>query len=677
MTRSRMIKIGALTFLLLTVPLLSFAQGAKQPVIKSFTPESGPPGQEVKIRGTNFGNNSGVVEVRLGGVPVEVTAVKQNEIRVRVTPANRTGVFQLAVSGVRSNPTPTFFEVFPPLKATKMDPMVVSAGGELRIFGSGFSPNASDHKLVIGRTPVTASRVERNAVVFEVPKKVSPGQHSVRLEVKKRGVINIPVQLTIAEKVTVSNFSPKQGAPGTVITIRGKGFGTSTAEVRVMMAGQYARVNAVAPTVINAVVPAISQSTPVTVQTKHGGTAVSSQSFSVSVPIVITNFSPESGQPNQLVRLYGQGFDSNAKRNRVTIGGKNAQITEAASNTLVVKIPQNASSGSFIVSVDGRGSAESQGVFQIAEPLFITDFSPESGSVGAYVRVTGKGFSTTGMRAFIGRKPVGLRVYSATQALIGVPAGAVDGPIIMMSPSGARAASKNYFRIVANVSVNKFYPMSGRPGTKVTMYGDQFEVGKTKVYLGKTELKLDPGMSKTMMVVTIPDDAESGPFRVAVEGRREIRSVGAFRVLPPAETYTPKQEPKPDNTLTVKPNDKPVIETLINEKPPAAVVEKQQAGKAPTIDELLGFESDGETVQFSSMDPSQGGVGETIMINGSGFGDDPKKVTAWLGDKKAEVVGCVPDMIMIEVPAGATTGKVKIKVGAKAPLTSKTDFVVK
>jgi hypothetical protein len=676
MTRS-VTKIVALSLTLVCFSIGAQAQPAKPPKIAGFSPDSGPPGQEIKIKGSGFGNNSGVVEVRLGGVPVEVVSVKNNEIRVKVSPQSRTGVLQLAVAGIRSNPTSTLFEVFPALKATKMDPMTVNPGGEVRIFGSGFTPNPADHILFIGKLKVVASRIEGTAAVFTVPSKAVPGPNVVRFEVKKRGVINIPVALTIMDGAAVTDFAPTQGAPGTVITISGKGFGSSPAEVRVMMGGQFAQVSSAMPNTIVATVPAISAPSPITVQTRSNGTAVSAKSFTVSVPIVITSFAPTAGQPNQQVRLYGQGFDSSSKRNHVTINGKNAQILEAAPNTLVVKIPPGISSDVFQVTVDGRGTGVSQGLFQIAEPLFITSFTPESGSVGAYVRITGKGFTTSGMRAFIGQKPVGLRVYSATQALIGVPAGAVDSPIVMVSPTGVRATSKTAFKIVADVSVNKFYPISGRPGTKVTLYGDQFDIGKTKIFLGKAELKPDTGMSNTMMVVTIPDAAESGPFRVAVAGRREIRSVGAFKVLPPAETFVPKQETKQASSLEIKPDDKPVIEKLMAETPTQAVPSKKDGGKAPTIDELLGFESDGQTVQISGIDPTEGPVGETITINGSGFGDDPKKVSAWVGETKADVVGCVPDMIMIEVPAGATTAKVKIKVGGKAPLTSKVDFVVK
>ena len=668
----------SVAFVMSCIAFTAQAQSGKPPTIKSFSPEAGPPGQEIRIKGANFGKNSADVEVRLGGVPVQVTAVRPNEIRVKVTPNNRSGVFQLAVSGVRSKPSSSVFEVYPPLKATKMDPMTVAPGGEVRIYGSGFSSDPADHRLFIGRASVAASRIEGNAAVFNVPAKATPGPNTVRLEVKKRGVIHIPIALNIAANLSITNITPTEGAPGSRLTINGQGFGNSPSQVRVMLGGAYAQIHSVTPNAITVSVPAVTVPSTVTVQTKKSGSAVSAQTFSPEVPVVITGFAPTAGQPNQQVRLYGQGFSANPRNNKVTFSGKKAAVTEAAPNTLVVKIPKGVSSDTFKVDVNGGGSAESKGIFQIAEPIAISSFSPDNGGVGAFIRIKGQGFSSKGMRAFVGQKPAGMRVFSETQAMIGIPAGAVDGPIMLISPTGARAVSKKYLKIIPDISVNKFYPLSGRPGTKVTIYGDQFSAGKTSVFLGKTQLKIDPGMNNTMMVVTIPDTADSGPFRVAVQGRREVRSVGAFKVIPPLETYKPASDkPKETSVLEVKPDDKPVIEKLMNETPPPAAAQKEKNGKAPSIDELLGFESDGEKLQISTIDPPEGAAGDTVMINGSGFGDNPDKVTAWVGEKKASVVGCVPDMIMVEVPEGATSGKIKIKIAGKPVLSSKADFTVK
>jgi hypothetical protein len=367
------------------------------------------------------------------------------------------------------------------------------------------------------------------------------------------------------------------------------------------------------------------------------------------------------------------------------MGNVTVPVLQATPNNLLVQIPQGAASSPFNISVKGSGSTQTASIFQILQApstpmqtqLSISKITPSKGTVGTYVRITGQGFTTTGMRAYVGRTPAGIRVYSPTQAMIAIPNQATGGPVMLMTPTGVRAVSKETFQLVAEVSVNKFYPQSGRPGTAVTIYGTEFIPGRMQVYLGKVPLKIQPGGNATMLRVQIPENAQSGPFRVVVPGRKEIRSVGAFKVLPPLATFKAKEEPKVDAVLASKPDDTPIIEKLMTEEPKGAVPAKAKSPeKAPTMDELLGFESDGETMAISGFEPASGPVGETIMINGSGFGDDPNKVKAWVGTEPAKVIGCVPDMIMIEVPKGVQKGKVKLRIAGKPPLTSKKEFAV-
>jgi hypothetical protein len=521
-------------------------------------------------------------------------------------------------------------------------------------------------------------------VAFKIPKKISGGKHSVRLEVKKIGTINIPVPLTVVQQIEVSGFSPESGPGGSTVTIYGSNFGNEPGNVRVYIGRQFAKVRSVSPEAIVVTLPQNAASSRFTVQTRYNGTAVSATNFFVGVPLSVSSFSPSTGRPNQQVRIYGQGFAANPSQNQVALGKVSVPVLQAAPNNLLVQIPPNAQSNRFSVTVAGHGTAQTPGTFQViqmpkasaAAAISITSITPESGGVGSYVRVTGTGFAN-GLRAYIGRTPAGVRVYSATQAMIGVPSNATGGAITFMLPSGARATSKQTFVLAAEVTVNKFFPISGRPGARVTIYGSEFVPGKTAVYLGKRQLPVQPGGSATMLQVTIPDDAESGPFRVLAPGKKEIRSVGAFKVLPPLATYKPTETPKPEEVLASKPDDTPVIEKLMKEEPREAIPgQKGTPEKAPTMDELLGFESDGEVLEFKSFDPEAGAVGDTVMLNGSGFGDDPKKVQAWFGEKKANVVGCVPDMIMVEVPKGASKGRIKLRIGGKPPLTSKKDFDV-
>ena len=656
----------------------------EKPKITKFTPTSGRSGQEISIRGDNFGNSVGSVEVRIGAVPVQVVSVKSKEIKAKITSNARSGAVQLAVNGIKSDPSNKSFTVQAPLKATKMDPLSVSPGGEVRIYGTGFATKAKDHTLHIGNKSVRATTVASDHVAFTIPNKIAGGKHSVTLDVKKLGTISIPVPLNIIQQVDISSFTPTSGPPGSSVTIYGNNFGNNSKDVRVFIGRQAAPVRSVSSDSISISVPNNASSSRITVQTRYNGTAVTSETFSVGIPLSVSSFSPSGGSPNQQVRIYGQGFSSTPAQNKVFLGKTPVKVLQAAPNNLLVQIPQKARSNRFTVTV-GKKSGQTPGTFQVLEAakaqsiagLTIMSITPTSGTGGSVIQIKGTGFEN-GIRAWIGRTAAGIKVYSPTQAIIGVPHNAAGGAITLMLPSGVRTMSKETFKIAAEVTVNKFYPTSGRPGAQVTLYGTEFAPGRTQVYLGNTALPVKPGGNATMLQVTIPETAQSGPFRVAVAGKKEIRSVSAFKVLPPIQQFQPKEEPKAESVLASKPDDTPVIEKLMKEEPKEALpAKKETPEKAPTMDELLGFESDGEKLEFKSFEPTSGAVGDTITLNGSGFGDDPKKVQAWINDQQAMVVGCVPDMIMIEVPQKAASGRIKIRIGGKPPLTSKKNIDIK
>lgn len=661
---------------------------ARTPVISKFSPSSGRPGSKVTLTGNYFGTDPSKVEVRLAAAPCKVLSVSDKELVVQLPKNAQSGAFQLAVNRMKSSPSSTVFEVELPLKATNMKPTQAPRGGEVWVYGTGFSSNLKDNHLLIGAITTKAIRLEKGAVVFRIPKNAAGGSNGVQLNVKNRGKIDIPVPLIVTEPVAVHSFNPVKGSPNSQITIQGAGFGTAANDVRVSIGGQFAKIQSVTPNTIVAIVPPGASSSKITVQTRTNGTAYSKKGFTVLSPVIIANFSPTGGGPNQQVRLYGQGFDPQPAKNKVTLNGKNLKVLQASGSSLLVQIPEGASSGRFRVRVGNSGEGESQGTFTYAAPvkpapaaaakLAISSIKPTTGPVGTYVTITGSGFTQTGMRAFVGRAPAGMRVYSPTQAMIAIPNNATTGAITLTQANGQQASSRESFQIQSQMSVNKFYPMTGPPGTRVTIYGTDFQPGKTQVYLGTRQLRVEPNATSQMLVVNIPPGAQSGMFSVR-SGGKTANSVGAFRVVPPKTVVsTQPTQPKNEPIFSSSDDGKSAIETLMEEKPKESP-KVQQKGKEPppSIDALLGFESqDGEAFKIDSIEPKEGPVGETVMVNGSGFGDDPSKVKAWLGTAKAKVVGVVPDMIMIEVPSGVKSGKVKLRIEGKPALTSKQDFIV-
>ncbi len=80
----------------------------------------------------------------------------------------------------------------------------------------------------------------------------------------------------------------------------------------------------------------------------------------------LTSISPSSGGTGLSATLYGVGFSANPAENQVSIGGKNALISNATENTLKVIIPTSLDPGSHNVTVkvkqDGNWSAPSNSV---------------------------------------------------------------------------------------------------------------------------------------------------------------------------------------------------------------------------------------------------------------------------------------------------------------------------
>ena len=89
--------------------------------------------------------------------------------------------------------------------------------------------------------------------------------------------------LEVPATIGIYFLSPSSGSAGTVVDIRGYGFSATSSDNQVAFNGHHAIVLSAGADSIRTIVPAISESGPVTI-TNSNGTAVSSQSFTVVAP---------------------------------------------------------------------------------------------------------------------------------------------------------------------------------------------------------------------------------------------------------------------------------------------------------------------------------------------------------------------------------------------------------
>lgn len=626
---SRSMKIISSITLCILITIANEGWGRDDPEILSIEPLTGPPGTKVTIHGKNFGKRD---KVYFNGDRLEV--VKRSETRLVVTiPSDATdGRFSVKTFGFRAES------------------------------GQKFTVSANAQYAPTQFAPSTA---------FNGP-------------------------------ATIRGFSPMAGSPGDRVIIRGKGFGQNPSALEVALGGMLCTVISAKDDEVIIEVPASGKTGPIQVKTGTYISRPSAESFKIktsnasfspasyatqsqgSTQVEITGFAPSAGIIGQTITIFGRNFNDKAVRNKVTLAGTKLKVIEASNTALQVKLPRNATSGRFSIEVPNKGSSESSTVFNVVEEIRITGFEPKAGVPGMYVGIHGKGFNNTGLRAFIGNTPLGVRVDSDTEALVAIPPGSANGPFVLMVPGGVKATSNQNFTVEQPVSVRSFTPLAAPVGSRVSIYGAGFDLGKgqTEVILGGQQVPIQSGSTQNMLAVLIPEGASSGPFVIKVKGRGEANTPTAFSVVAPrpsnvarptvtSAAATPAASPAPEANPT------PAAQAKVE---PSVLPEDQ---KPVSMDSLLGIGEagggdgdDAAKVAISSIEPVEGPVGETITVNGSGFGEDPDSIRAWLGNKRATVVGVVPDMLMIEVPQGVEGGNVRIKVGDGLTISSKETFKV-
>lgn len=166
---------------------------------------------------------------------------------------------------------------------------------------------------------------------------------------------------------TLTSFTPTSGSEGTVVTISGSNFSTTTSSNTVEFNGTSASVSSATASELVVVVPSGATTGKITV-TVNAETATSSDDFTVTeltedAP-TITSFTPTSGETGVTVTITGTNFSETASENTVSFNGTKAEVTSATITELVVTLPSGATSGYITVTVDGQ-TATSASVFTV------------------------------------------------------------------------------------------------------------------------------------------------------------------------------------------------------------------------------------------------------------------------------------------------------------------------
>ncbi len=485
---------------------------------------------------------------------------------------------------------------------------------------------------------------------------------------------------------TLTGFTPTSGGASTTLTLTGTGL-TGTRVVRVN--GVATSFTVLSDTQVSAQVPEGATSGPLFVLT-DAGSVRSSASFTVIPGPELTALSPQSGAAGTTVTLTGRNLTG---ARSVSFGGVYTPFTVVDDTRITATVPPGSRTGP--VYVDTPGGSLFQGTFTVlgsAVPT-LTGFSPVAGGGGTDITLTGTNFTGASSVSFNG---VGVRwfnVTSDTRLTVRVPWGASTGRI-RVSNSRGEGVSSTDFTVLPAPRISSFTPMSGPPGTVITLSGSGF-TGASEVRLGDTRntpLSAVTVKSDTELTATLPTGVLSGPLSVIAPGG-EATSTSSFLVqsgaVPTLTHVSPNTGGVGTSVTLTGGNFTGTTEVSFNGTPATSfslAADTHLFVDVPsgaTSGPIRVLNTSGAVVSstpftvsaapsLTGFSPTSGEVGTVVTITGSGFG---ATTSVRFGNEYAKVTVLSATQLTALVPPKARSGRLQLSVGAQ-PLTSTESFTV-
>src|SRR5919109_5451006 len=305
----------------------------------------------------------------------------------------------------------------------------------------------------------------------------------------------------------------------------------------------------------------------------------------------------------------------------------------------------------------------------------ITNISPTSGPVGCVVTITGTNFNNPNVTdvEFNNTNAASFRIDSGTSITAVVGTGTTTGAVEVTNADGTDSGPTFTVANTTCPTITSFTPTSGPVGTSVTITGTNF-TGATSVTFNNVAATTFTVNSDTQIPATVPTTATTGPIRVTTPGGTATSSTNfTVQPAPTITSFTPSQGAVGTTVLITGTGFTGVSSVTFNNVSAAFVFnsDTQITATVPTTATTgpirvttpggTATSSTNFTVQpaptITSFTPSQGAVGTTVLITGTGF-TGVSSVT--FNNVSAAFVFNSDTQITATVPTTATTGPIRV-----------------
>lgn len=511
----------------------SFASFTVAPRLDTLTPDRGLSGRKIVIGGANLANTTNVY---FGGIAASFTVTSDTQINAFVPTGASNAPVKVMTTVGNAITTNDFLITGAPI-IRSFTPTVASVGSIVVIDGGDFT--GVTNVLFNGQAASGFAITAQNQLQAQIPATATVGRITVRTP---GGEAISDMDLITGAGPIVTNFSPRGGPVGKLITITGTGFtGINFSGIKfnntVSTFG-----GATADNLIQVQVPSGATTGPIKL-TKGTNTFITSSNFTVGAFPIITNVNPQIGSVNAQVTIQGENLSSVTS---VRFGSKAASFFVVADSQITATVPSGATNAPIYVA-NSSFTNVSDVVFTVngAAPT-IVDFSPRNGSPGSIVTLYGYNFNNATAVKLNGQS-VSYTVTSVSgtnQISTTLPGNATSGTFTVTT-AGGTGTSTNSFYVWPHIS--GFTPVKASALSSLMLTGVNF-TATSELRIGDVPVTIYSVTDNSHISFFVPEQAVSGPITIKTPAGL-MTTITNFAMLPKINTLTPDRGRVGDTVL--------------------------------------------------------------------------------------------------------------------------------
>jgi len=265
-----------------------------------------------------------------------------------------------------------------------ISPTSAYSGDQITITGSSFGNPQGGGAVWLGSTYGSVVSWSNTQVIATI----ASGATSGVAQIYQGGVWGNTISLTVITP-NITSISPNNGVAGDSITINGTGFRASQGSGLVWLGSTYGTITSWSDTQIVATVA--SGSTSGVAQVYQGGVWSNQISFTVNSPH-ITSISPSSGVAGDSITINGTNFGASQGSGNVWLGSNYGNVVSWSDTQVIATIASGSTSG--VAQILQNTVWSNQISLTVITP-HITSISPNHGTSGTQVTITGTGFQAS------------------------------------------------------------------------------------------------------------------------------------------------------------------------------------------------------------------------------------------------------------------------------------------